>query len=168
MDVDNILDSDQRILAHTKRQSDESGTKLVFEFDDGPLTGQLPEKLDASMLTEWCAAVRREYNARKNRKETQTTRPKTVDGGAPDKASPGPGVSRGGGLPVPEDAKGAKEALESNLQSSLLSLGERRSHILVSIEQHEADLAVLRGKLAQVEDAAAFYERMLGGLNDAP
>lgn len=159
MAVSDLMDSDQRILAHTTRVQENGTTLLTFDWQDGsqPLKGVLPEKLDASILVEWCTAVRRAHNARENSKAATKDSTAAVVRGPSEGASAAPDVSSGGGLPVETSIKDVKAALESGIESALSELGGRKA--VLDRKLAEAKLAAIRveAELGSVAELVRYY-----------
>lgn len=159
MDIADLLDSDQRILAHSTRVQENGTTLLTFDWGDGspPLKGVLPEKLDASILVEWCTAVRRAHNARENSKATKKDRPTADVLGTPVRAD-APTEERGGGtLPVPKGDESPQEALAKWIESSLTDLGRQREVLGSSLAKLATERDALMKKLSALDDRVAYF-----------
>lgn len=163
MKLEDILDSDQRILAHSTRTTEGGKSLLVFDFGGtlGKLSGVLPEKLDASILTEWCTAVRREYNARTNVEAPAKAGTASTVRSAPDAESARAGEPGGGGVPAPADLQGAQAALEAGIQSSLVEVRRRIESCHADLDGLEKKGNEIRSKLAAAEELEAYYNGLL-------
>lgn len=165
MKVEDILDSDKRILDATRKDTQNGQHVLVFDFGElGTLTGAVPEKLDASIITEWCMAVRREYNARNNKPKAESVSKAADVRSPPDKAAADAGQPGGSGPAVPADLQGAKAAMEAGIESTLVELARRRAQIEARSHELNREVAALRVELSNLDDMVGFYNSLKAGL----
>lgn len=160
MDVSDLLDSDQRILAHSKRLVDNGQSVITFDWGDGspPFKGLLPAELSANVLQEWCAAVRGAYNARQDRPTPKKDREAAVVRGAPEQADPPPRDTGGSGLPIPQDVESVKATLAAGIEATLAELGRRRAKVQSDIRTLEHERAALHRSLSDIDDLVGYYE----------
>lgn len=157
MEVEDILDSDQKILNHSKR-SVENGTQVFFfDWGDGspPFKGILPEELNSAILVEWCTAVRNAYHARKDRKEAEANRAAAVVRSASGRDDPGPGYAGNSREPVPPIDTDPKKTLEEAVAQSLAQFRRRRESAL----QRASALS------AELSEVDAYIQQLNGSIN---
>lgn len=156
MDVEDLMDSDQRILAHSNR----AGNRMSFDFGEGfgpPLVAQFDE-VNFGTISYWCNLVRGEYSARKDRQEAEKNRAAATVRSAPVEADPPAGNSGGSGLPVAANVEGVKAAMAAGIESSLADLGRQRARLQSDIRTAEHELAALHRSLSDLDDLVGYYE----------
>ena len=161
MKVEDTLESDKRILDATRKEVQNGQHVLVFDFGDlGTLTGAVPDKLDATIMTEWCMAVRREWNARNNVKAAASTSKAADVRSARAEVSASADKPSGGGIPVTTDVQGAKAAMEAGIESALVELDRQRAALEADAKSLEAQAHALALKLHSVDDLTLYYQQL--------
>ena len=147
MDIDEIVDSDKKILNHTTKGVYEGMSVLVFDWQDGspPLRGALPDTMNTAALVEWCATVRNRYNARKDSQEAEANRAAADVRRASERDAADAGESGNGGKPVPSLDADPKKTLEESVEQSLSQFRRRR-------EAAEQERVALSAKLKAVAE----------------
>jgi hypothetical protein len=120
LELADLLSNDVKIVDTTAKRMEKGLYYLVFPGEwmpDGKeFVGQVPERLDPSILREWCETVRREANARINRKEAEAASRRNVGGGVDEQRSPAPAEPRGGVVENQAGGEVGKETLEETLR----------------------------------------------------
>lgn len=127
-----LLASDVKIVDATARSVGAQGTHtLRFPGDwmpDGKdFLGEVPEKLDPSILKEWCNAVRREFDARIKRKEAEeVSRRRLLEASAGNAAGGAANQTGPDSYGTASDGKAGEADMESYLQAEVTKWARRQ------------------------------------------
>ena len=161
-----IVDSDQKILQHTKRD----GKFFVFEHDElpQPLRGQVPDNITRDVLNQWVIFIREHYNEIEKRKNYP---PQSTPVPVPDalsQADPAANDSGGGRAPDQVGGAGLEASVEEYLRAKIAAWEARKDRAEAACEaayraHYEAnaevericsELSVLRAQLEAVLNAS--------------
>jgi len=153
-----LLSSDVKIVDSTVRtEGGRQGTHTLrfpgqFMPDGQDFLGEVPEKLDPSILKEWCNAVRREYDARNNRKEAEARDARKPDGegGSGHGVSTQPGT---GAAATPGAGEASEASMESYLEAEVAKWNGRKCQLLEELDGLDAKRA---GILSLVNEAERY------------
>ena len=108
--------------------------------------------LDFQKLVAWCNYVREEWNARKNRKETEETRAAEASRSRNERASAAPDDRGGSDVSAEVDNEISEESLEGTLRSKVALLDRLRS-------RWTGEAAAARSRLAEAERQLSRIDR---------
>lgn len=163
MTLEEIVASDQRILAATQRSVDTNGTILTFDWGDGspPLQGQAPERMEAAMLIEWCQTVRGNYNARQASKAAEKAGPPAVVQRTHGEVDSTAGLGGGSGLPDAENVQSIKTTMEGAIQASIAQLVGRRDQANLRRETLQRELSEIETYTQGLSSSIDYYLELM-------
>lgn len=129
-ELTDLLGNDVKIVDSTAKRAENGRYYLVFPADLMPdgreFLGEVPERLDPSILREWCETVRREANARIDRQEAAATRRNDNGSGVVQQPDTTPANTGGWVGSAKAGGEERKETLEETLRRKVVEAEAER------------------------------------------
>ena len=170
LEIIDLLSNDVKIVDNSTRSVDERGVHLIHFpkelMPDGKgFSAEVPERLDPTVLKDWCETIRREWNARQNIKAAAKKSERDAaqamagaSGGNPARAAGSDGPAQAGREAREASLEELVESKVAGLVDKVRSLGQVRDEanlvLAQAIRRHESAI----GELALAEQTLAFIK----------